>query len=131
MLTKGCTHQKAAYWHWKQAVDKQWEEERHCLQTAACQGHLDKETARQRWEANCCQQLLDEHAAYKCQETTCRQWLLDKETARRQHLLDKEATRCLMAKRSALAQWMAATQTIFLWHCCPRLHVRLAHQTLR
>jgi hypothetical protein len=26
---------------------------------------------------------------------------------------------------------MAAAQTIFLWHCRCRLHIRLAHQTMR
>jgi hypothetical protein len=36
-----------------------------------------------------------------------------------------------MAKRAALARQMAAAQTIFLWLCRRRLHVRLARQTLR
>jgi hypothetical protein len=35
-----------AYQDWKWAVEDLWEDERHCLQTAARQCHLDKETAR-------------------------------------------------------------------------------------
>ncbi len=36
-------------------------------------------------------------------------------------------------KRTALARWMAAAQTIFLWlwRCHRHLHIRLARQTLR
>jgi hypothetical protein len=71
-----------AYWAWKWRVNDLWEDERHCLQTAACQCHLDKETARQR--------------------------LLDEETARHQRLLDEEAALCLMAERAALARQMVA-----------------------
>ncbi len=74
------------------------------LQTSARQRHLDKETARQRQEANHCQRLLDERAAYECQEAVRRQWLLDKETAHHQRLLDKEAACRLMAKCAALAR---------------------------
>jgi hypothetical protein len=36
-----------------------------------------------------------------------------------------------MAERAALAQRMAAAQTIFLWLCRCRLHVRLPRQTLQ
>jgi hypothetical protein len=50
---------------WKWVVDELWEDERHRLQTAAHQRHLDEETARQRQEANHRQQLLDERAAYE------------------------------------------------------------------
>ncbi len=55
ILTGGCAREEAAYQHWKQAVDELWEDERHHLQTAACQCHLDEKTARQCQEANCCQ----------------------------------------------------------------------------
>ncbi len=34
-------------------------------------------------------------------------------------------------KHTALAWWMVATQTIFLWHCRCRFHIRLTRQTLR
>jgi hypothetical protein len=83
-----CTHAERAYQDWKWAVDELWEDKRHRLQTAAHQGHLDKETARQRQEANHRQQLLDEHAAYECQEAARHQRLLDEETAHHQCLLD-------------------------------------------
>jgi hypothetical protein len=37
-----------------------------------------------------------------------------------------------MCKRTALAQWMVAAQTIFLWRChCRHLHIQLAHQPLQ
>ncbi len=36
-----------------------------------------------------------------------------------------------MAERAALARQMVAAQTIFLWLCRRRLHVRLARRTLR
>jgi hypothetical protein len=36
-----------------------------------------------------------------------------------------------MAKHAALAQKMAAGQTIFLWLCRRRLHAQLTHQTLQ
>ncbi len=98
---------------------------------AACQRHLDEETARQRQEANRCQQLLDKRAAYERQKAVRRQRLLDKETARPQRLLDEEAAHCLMAKCAALSRQMGAARTIFLWLCHRRLHVRLARQTLR
>jgi hypothetical protein len=94
-----------AFRAWKSRVDDLWEDKRHRLQTAARQRHLDEETARQ--------------------------WLLDEETARCQHLLDEEAARCLMDECAALARQMVAAQTIFLWLCRRRLHVRLAHQTLQ
>jgi hypothetical protein len=119
------------YRDWKWAVNDLWENKRHCLQTAAHQRHLNEETARQRQEANHRQQLLDERAAYERQEAARCQWLLNKETAHRQCLLDKEAARCLMAERAALARQMAAARTIFLWLCRRRLHIRLARQTLR
>jgi hypothetical protein len=53
--------------------------------------------------------------------------------ARRLHAVSAFLTRRprLMAKHTALAQQMAAAQTIFLWLCCRCLHVRLARQTLR
>ncbi len=138
-----------AHQDWKWTVDALWEDERHRLQTAArqrhideqaackqqeaahCQQLLDKRTANERQEANRCQRLLDERAAYKRQEAVRHQRLLDEETARRQRLLNKEAPPCLMAERAALARQMAAAQTIFLWLCRHRLHVRLAHQTLQ
>jgi hypothetical protein len=120
-----------AYRDWKWAVDDLWDNEHHHLQTAARQRHLDKETARQRQEANRCQQLLDERAAYERQEAVSRQWLLDEETACCQRLLDEEAACRLMAERAALAQQMAAAQTIFLWLRRRRLHVQLARQTLQ
>ncbi len=94
-------------------VNNLWEHERHHLQTAA----------RQR--------LLDKSAAYEHQEAARRQRLLDEETAHHQCLLDKEATRCCMAKCTALAQWMVADRTIFLWLCCCHLHIRLVRQTLQ
>jgi hypothetical protein len=97
------TRAEHAYQDWKWAVDNLWEDERHRLQMAALQCHLNKETARQRQEANHCQRLLDKHAAYKCQEAVRRQRLLDEETAHCQRLLNEEAARRLMAKRAALA----------------------------
>jgi hypothetical protein len=90
-----------AYRDWKWAVNNLREDERHRLQTAARQCHLDKE------------------AACQCQEAAHCQWLLD-----------EEAACCLMAECDALARQMAAAQTIFLWLCRRHLHVRLAHQTL-
>ncbi len=122
---------ECAYQDWKWAVDDLWEDERHRFQTAARQCHLDKETARQLQEANCRQRLLDKRAAYECQKAVRCQRLLDKETARCQRLLNEESACCLMVERAALAQQMAAAQTIFLWLCRRRLHVRLARQTLR
>jgi hypothetical protein len=92
-----------AYQAWKWRVDDLWEDERHRLQPAARQCHIDEETAHQR--------------------------LLDEETARCQRLLDEEAARRLMAERAALARQMAAAQTIFLWLRRCHLHVRLASQT--
>jgi hypothetical protein len=118
-----------AYRDWKWAVDDLWEDERHCLQTAARQHHLKEETAHKCQEANRHQRLLDKRAAYKRQEAVHCQRLLDEETAHHQRLLDEEAARCLMAKRAALKQQMVAAQTIFLWLCRRRLHIRLAHQT--
>jgi hypothetical protein len=138
-----------AYQDWKWAVDEMWEHERHRLQTAACQCHIDKQAARkqqeaahrqrlldehaanERQEANRRQRLLDKHAAYKCQEAVRRQRLLNEETAHPQRLLDKEAACRLMAKRAALARQMAAAQTIFLWLRRCRLHIRLVRQTSR
>ncbi len=126
-----------------------WEHERHRLQTAARQRHIDERAARKQQEAahrqrllderaankcqeaNCCQQLLDERAAYERQEAVRCQWLLDEETAHRQRLLDEEAARRLMAKRAAHARQMAAARTIFLWLRRRRLHIRLVRQTSR
>jgi hypothetical protein len=143
------THAERAYQDWKWAVDKLWEDERHRLQMAARQRHIDEQAARKQQEAahcqrlldkhaanecqeaNRCQQLLDERAAYECQEAVRCQRLLDKETARRQRLLNEEDARHLMAECAALARQMAAAQTIFLWLCRRCLHVRLARQTLR
>jgi hypothetical protein len=125
------TRAEHAYRDWKWVVNKLWEDERHCLQMAAHQCHLNKETARQRQEANHCQQLLNKRAAYEHQEATRCQWLLDKETAHCQRLLNEFAACRLMAERAALAQQMAAARTIFLWLRLRRLHVRLARQTLR
>ncbi len=81
--------------------------------------------AREKKEADHRQCLLDEHAANKRQEAA------HKEAARRQHLLDEEAARCLMDERAALARQMGAACTIFLWLRRHRLHIRLARQTLR
>jgi hypothetical protein len=110
-----------AYQGWKWAVDEMWEHERHRLQTAARQRHIDEQAARkqqeaahrqqllneraanERQEVNRRQQLLDERTAYECQEAIRRQQLLNKETARHQLLLDEEAARHLMAQRAALA----------------------------
>jgi hypothetical protein len=126
-----------------------WEHERHCLQTAARQRYIDEQAARKQQEAAHRQRLLDEHAANECQEANRRQRLLDKratyehqeaisrqrllneETARCQHLLDKEAACRLMAERAALARQMVAAQTIFLWLRSRRLHIRLVRQTSR
>jgi hypothetical protein len=113
ILLGACACAERAYQDWKWAVSKLWEHKRHHLQMAA----------RQR--------LLDERAAHECQEAARRQRLLNEETACRQRLLDKEATRRLMAECAALAQQMAAARTIFLWLCRRRLHVRLARQTLQ
>jgi hypothetical protein len=121
ILHGACARAEHAYRDWKWAVDNLWEDKRHRLQMAACQ----------RQEANRCQQLLDKHAAYENQEAVHRQRLLDEETARLQRLLYEDAACCLMAKRAALARQMAAAQTIFLWLCRRRLHVRLARQTSR
>jgi hypothetical protein len=57
------------YRAWKWRVNNLWEDERHCLQTAARQCHLNEKSTRQR--------------------------LLDKETARCERLLDKEAAHAL------------------------------------
>ncbi len=137
-----------AYQDWKWTVDALWEDERHRLQTAAHQRHIDEQAARKQQEAAHCQRLLDEHAANKCQEANRRQRLLDEraayepqEAVRRQRLLDEETVRCqrllnkeaachIMAERAALARQMAAAQTIFLWLRRRCLHVRLARQTL-
>ncbi len=131
ILLGACTHVECAYQDWKWAVNELWEDKRHCLQTAAHQRHLNKETARKCQEANHHQQLLGERAAYKCQEAARCQRLLDEETACHQHLLNKFAARRLMAKRAALARQMVAAQTIFLWLCRCHLCVWLARQTLR
>jgi hypothetical protein len=77
IILGACAFAEDVYRAWKWRVDNLWEDERHCLQTAARQRHLDKETARQR--------------------------LLDKKTARCQRLLNKEAACHLMAERAALA----------------------------
>jgi hypothetical protein len=130
ILLGACARTECAYKVWKWAVNELWEDERHFLQTATRQCHLDKETTHQCQEANRCQQLFDKRATYECQEAARCQQLLDEETAHCQRLLDKEAACCLMAKRTALARRMAAAQTIFLWLCRRRLHVWLACQTL-
>jgi hypothetical protein len=115
-----------AYLDWKWTVATLWEDERHCLQTAARQRHLDKETAcqrqaaaaaRVRQEAACCQQLLDEQATHARQEAVATRALQEaaatcalqeaaaaracQEAARHQQLLDKEAAcaRCQEAAR--------------------------------
>ncbi len=100
-----------SYQDWKWAVNELWEHERHHLQTAAHQ----------------C--LLDKHAAHERQEAARHQRLFDKETARCQCLLDKETTCRLKVKCAALAQQMAAAQTIFLWLRRRHLHVQLVHLT--
>ncbi len=102
ILHGACTCAECAYQDWKWAVNALWEDKRHCLQTAAHQCHLNKHAACKKQDAAHRQRLLDEHAANKCQEAA------RKEAARRQRLLDKEAACCLMAKRAALAQQMAA-----------------------
>jgi hypothetical protein len=131
ILLGACAHAERAYQDWKWTVDALWEVECHRIQMAACQCHIDEQATRKQQEAAHCQQLLDKCAAYERQEAVRRQWLLDKETACRQHLLDKEAARCLMAECAAFAQQMAAARTIFLWLCHRRLHVWLARQTSR
>jgi hypothetical protein len=131
ILLGACARAERAYKDWKWEVNKLWEHKRHHLQTAARQCLLDKLAAHKCQEANHCQQLFNECAAYKCQEAACCQQLLDKETACCQSLLNKVAARCLMAKYTALAQRMAAAQTIFLWLCRRCLHVRLTCQTSR
>jgi hypothetical protein len=114
-----------AYQDWKWAVDTMWEDEHHCLQTVACQRHLNKQAAHKEQEAAHCQRLLNECAANKCQEAARR------EAAHCQRLLNEEATCHFMAECTALARKMAAAQTIFLWLCRRRLHVQLALKTSR
>jgi hypothetical protein len=51
ILLGACTHAERAYQDWKWAVDELWEDERHRLQTAARQRHIDEQAARARQEA--------------------------------------------------------------------------------
>jgi hypothetical protein len=83
-------HAVHTYQNWKWAVDKLWEHERHCLQTAARQRLLDERAAHECQEAarqeaaRAAQRLLDEQAALKCQEAVRCQRILNKVAASRQ-----------------------------------------------
>ncbi len=103
ILLGACARAECAYQDWKWTVNALWEDERHRLQMAARQHHIDEQAACKQQEAAHCQQLLDKRAPYECQEAVRRQRLLDEETARRERLLNKEAARRLMAERPALA----------------------------
>ncbi len=138
-------HAERAYKDWKWAVNKLWEHEHHCLQTAARQCLLDERAAHERQEAArqeaacAAQRLLYERAAHECQEAACQeaahaaQSLLDLQAALEsqeamhcQCILNKEAA---SRQRAAHAQQTAAAQIIFLFFCRRRLHARLARQT--
>jgi hypothetical protein len=104
------------------AVNALWEYERRCLQTAACQRHLNKQAACKQQEAAHRQRLLNKRATYKHQEAARCQQLHDEETAQRQRLLAASATQ---------SQWTAAATTIFLWLHRRRVQIRLAQMTAR
>jgi hypothetical protein len=96
-LLGACARAECTYQDWKWwAVEELWEHERHRLQTAARQRHLDEKAACKKQEAAHCQRLLDERATNKHQEAAC------KEAARCQRLLEEEAACHLMAERAAL-----------------------------
>jgi hypothetical protein len=112
-----CTCAECAYQVWKQAINGLWAVKRHC------QCLIAKQAACARQEATRRQQLLDEQAAHARQEAAALcQCLLDKRVAEKQQSAEE---------RTAQALQQAAAQTIFLWLCRQRLHVRLARQTLR
>jgi hypothetical protein len=120
ILTGGRICQEAAYRHWKQAVDKLWEDERHRQQAEARQCLLGKCAAHQAQGATCCQCLFDKHTAHKRQGVAHHQQHLNKEVACHQQLMDE----C-----TAKSQKIAVATAIFLWLCCCRLHIWLARMT--
>ena len=102
-------HVECAYQDWKWTVDLLWEAARHREQ------QLDDK--------------LEEVACLKCLRDEHHHRLLDKRAAQARH---KALVRhqCLIAKAAALEREMAAAQTIFLWLCRQRHHIRLTRQTL-
>jgi hypothetical protein len=68
ILLGACARAECTYQVWKWTVDALWEDERHHLQTAARQRHIDEQAACKQQEAAHCQRLLDERAANGCQE---------------------------------------------------------------
>jgi hypothetical protein len=144
---------ECAYKDWKWAINDLWADEHHhqqlleeqaaraCQEAAAARAHQEAAAACARQEAAAARARQEAAAARACHEAARRQQLLDEQATRARpeagllfakHLF----ARCVAedqrsAERRAQARERAAARTIILWLCRRRLHIRLIHQTLR